>query len=327
VLTGVATIAAAATPGYHVVKQIPIGGIGGWDYLTIDSATHYLYVGRSTHTIAIDVDKGIITGDIANTPGVHGVALVSKLNAGFISNGRDNTVTIFDMKTFKEKQRVNVGQGPDAIVYDPSSNRVFTMNGDSHDTTAIDAKTGNVVGTIALGGKPEAAVPGGNGTMFVNIEDKNEIVEFDSHKLTVKNRWSIAPVEGPTGLAFDSKNHRLFSVGDEMMAVVDSNTGKLIQTVHIGKGADGAEFDTSEMLAFSSNGRDGTLTVVKEESANKFTVVETVPTKMGARTMALDPKNHNIYLATADFVPTASNAPRTRPTMKPDSFVILAVGK
>lgn len=235
-------------------------------------------------------------------------------------------VTIFDTETLKEVSKVKVGMRPDAIIFDRSSNRVFTFNGGSNDATAIDAATG----TVALGGRPEFAVSDGKGEIFVNIEDKSEIVAFDAKELKVKNHWSLAPGDGPSGLSMDRKNRRLFAVcGNEKMIVLDADTGKVVASPTIGKGPDASAFDAGENLAFSSNGQDGTLTLIKEESADKFTVAATVPTQRGARTMALDPQTHMIYLATAKFgpPPPGGNGQNRRPSIEPNSFVILVYGK
>jgi len=320
----------AAPASYHQVKRIAVGGDGGWDYLTVDSAAHILYVGRSTRTIAIDVVKGVVAGEVANTPGVHGIALAPKLHRGFTSNGKDNTVTVFDLKTYKEIARVPVGTNPDAILFDPASNRVFTMNGGSNDATAIDAASLKVVGTMALGGRPEYAVADEKGAVYVNIEDKNEIVALDARTLALKNRWSIAPGDSPTGLTMDRKHRRLFAVcGNAMMIVMNADTGAVVATPAIGNGPDAVAFDPGTGLVFSSNGRDGTLTVLKEETPDKYTVLATVPTQMGSRTMALDPKTHTIYLAAARFKAAAADPeqPHQRPQMEPGSFEILVFGK
>jgi YVTN family beta-propeller protein len=317
------------TPKYHEIKRIPVGGDGGWDYLTVDSRAHRLYISRGNRVVIVDLEKGAVAGEIPNTPGVHGIAIAPALHKGFTSNGGDNTVTIFDTITMKETDKVKVGGRPDAIIFDPTSNRVFTFNAGTSDTTAIDATDGKVAGTIPLGGKPEFAVSDGKGIVFVNIEDKNEIIGFDAKALTVKNHWPIGPGEGASGLSMDRAHRRLFAVcGNEKMVVMDADTGKVIATPTIGKGPDACVFDRTNALAISSNGQDGTLTLVKEEAPDKFTVVATVPTQASARTMALDPRTHIIYLAAAKFLPQAA-APagqRRRPSLEPNSFVIIAVG-
>ncbi len=327
------TALAQGVPGtsYHVVGKIAAGGEGGWDYLIADTTSERLYVSRGTHVMVVDLSRDSVIGDIANTPGVHGIAVVPSLGRGFTSNGRDTTVTIFDLRTLAPIASVKVtGRNPDAIVYDPASSRVFTFNGGGANTTAIDAATGAVAGTIELGGKPEFAVSDGRGTMYVNIEDKSEVVAFDSKGLTVRNRWPVAPCEEPSGMAMDRANARLFVVcSNKLMAVLDPATGKVVTALPIGQGVDAAGFDPATGLAFASNG-EGTLTVVHEDSPDKFTVVGTVATQRGARTMALDPKTHRIYLSTAQFGPPpapTTERPNPRPPMIPGTFTILILDR
>jgi DNA-binding beta-propeller fold protein YncE len=325
-----ATLALAADPGYHLINTYPLGGDGGWDYLALDSSARRVYISRATHVIVIDADTGRPVGDIPDTPGVHGIALAPELGRGFISNGRENTVTIFDLKSLKAIAKVKAGENPDAILYDPASKRVFAFNGRSHDATAIDAAAGTVLGTIKLEGKPEFAVSDEKGKIFVNIEDKSQIDAVDPAKLEVKASWPLAPCEEPSGLAIDRKNRRLFAGCDnKMMAVVDADTGKVIATPPIGDGVDANAFDPGTGLAFASCG-EGVLTVVHEDSPAKFSVVGNVATQSGARTMALDEKTHNVYLVTAKFgpppAPTADN-PHPRRSILPDSFVVLVYGK
>lgn len=324
-------ILTAGPSGYHVAKTLKLGGDGGWDYLTADAKGRRVYISRGTHVMVVDADTGAVVGDIPNTNGVHGIAIAAEMDKGFISDGRDNTVTIFDVTTLKTLGTAPTGKNPDAIIYDPASKRVFTFNGNSKDATAVDAKTATVAGTIALGGKPEFAVADGTGHVFVNIEDTSEIVQFDSNKLTVENRWKIAPGEEPSGLAMDLKHRRLFSVcSNKLMVVVDANNGKVITTLPIGAGTDAAGFDPETGFAFSSNGGDGTLTVVHEDSPDKFTVVENVPTLRRARTMALDTRTHQVYTVTAEFgqapAPTTEQ-PRPRPPMVPGSFTLLVLSR
>jgi DNA-binding beta-propeller fold protein YncE len=316
---------AAGPSGYHVIKTVPVGGEGFWDYLTVDSEARRLYISHGTHVQVMDIDSYALVGDIPDTQGVHGIALAPELGRGFTSNGRANTVTIFDLKTLKTLGTVGAGTNPDCIVYDGLTKRVFAMNGRSHDATAINATDGSVAGTLELGGKPEFAVTDGKGSIYVNIEDKSELVRFDAQKLTLLNRWPLAACQEPSGLAMDLKNRRLFAgCHNQMMAVVDANTGKVIATPAIGQGVDANRFDPETNYAYASNG-EGTLTVVHEDSPNKFTVVENVPTKRSARTMALDLKTHNIFLAAADLEPPLPG--ERRPRMKPGSFVILVVGR
>jgi YVTN family beta-propeller protein len=318
---------AADSPSYHLVKKIAIGGDGGWDCLTFDNATNRLYIARSTRVQVVDCEKGALVGEVADTQGVHGVALVGKLKRGYASNGQDNSVTVFDLDTLKEVERIKVGTKPDVIIFDRTSNRVFTMNGGSNDATAIDPATNKVVGTIALGGKPEFAVSDGKGTIFVNIEDKSEIASFDAKTLKVGTRWSLAQGEGPSGIALDRKNRLLFSACSEKMVVSDADKGKVVTTVPIGKGTDGAGFYPKLGLAFSPNGQDGTLTVIKEESKDKFSVLATVPTQTSARTMTVDPKTGYVYLAAAEYLPPAAGQTQgRRRQVKPGTFVVLVFG-
>jgi DNA-binding beta-propeller fold protein YncE len=321
---------AAAGPGYHVVATYKVGGDGGWDYLTTDSDARRLYISRGTHVMVLDADSGKTVGDIADTPGVHGIALAPELGKGFTSNGREGTVSVFDIKTLATSNKVKVGENPDAILYDPATKRVFTFNGRSQDSTAIDAASGKVLGTIKLDGKPEFAASDAKGGVWVNIEDKSELVAIDPNKLEVKAKWPLAPCTEPSGLSIDRKNRRLFvGCDNKMMAVVDADSGKVLATPAIGDGVDATTFDDATGLAFASCG-EGVLTVVKEESPDKFSVAETVTTQKGARTLALDFKTHNVFVVTAQFgprpAPTADN-PHPRPPILPDSFVVLVVGK
>jgi DNA-binding beta-propeller fold protein YncE len=313
----------AAGAGYHVTGEIKIGGEGGWDYATVDNAARRLYVSHATHVAVVDLDKGAIVGDIPDTPGVHGIALAPDLNRGFVSNGRGNNVTIFDLKTLKAIGQAPTGDNPDGIRYEPISHRVFTFNGRSKNATAIDAKTGMVIATIPLPAKPEFPVADGKGKVYVNIEDTGELVEIDAGKAAVTKKYSLAPCEEPSGLAMDTKNRRLFSVcGNRLMAISDPDTGKVLTTLPIGAGSDGAAFDDSTGYAFSSNG-DGTMTVVGQ-TGGKWEVIENVATERGARTIALDDKTHRLYLPTAR---TAAAQGGGRAGFVPDSFKVLIVGK
>ena len=328
VATFILRSAAAPQPGpsgYRVSKTLPIGGDEGWDYLAVDSEARRVYVSHATHVVVLDADSYAIVGDIPDTQGVHGIAIASDLGRGFVSDGRANMVAIFDLKTLKTIGTAAAGTNPDAIVYDAGTKRVFTMNGRSHDTTAINAANGTVAGTLALGGKPEFAVADGTGSIFANIEDKSELVQFDALKLTILHRWSLAPCQEPSGLAMDLKTRRLLAGCDnKMMAVINADTGKVVATPAIGEGVDANAFDPETGYAFASNG-EGTLTVVHEDSPDKFTVVENVPTKKSARTMGLDLKTHNIFLSAAEFGPPAPGERRGK--IKPGSFVVLVVAK
>jgi len=322
-----------AGPEYHVIQTYKVGGEGGWDYLTADATARRLYISRGTHVMVLDLDSGKSVGDIADTPGVHGIALAPELGKGFTSNGREGTVTVFDIKTLApigEKVKVG-GENPDAILYDPATKRVFTFNGRSHDATAIDASDGKVLGRIPLDGKPEFAASDAKGEIFVNIEDKSELTAIDPQKLEVKKTWPLAPCTEPSGLSIDRKHRRLFvGCDNKMLAVVDADSGKVLATPAIGEGVDATAFDDETELAFASCGQDGVLTVIKEESPDKFSVVENVATQKSARTMAVDTKTHNAYTVAAQFgprpAPTPQN-PRGYPPVLPDSFVVLVVGK
>ena len=318
---------AAPTP-YHLVQKVVLGGEGGWDYLTLDADSRRLYLSRGSHVMVVNADTAKVIGDIPNTGGVHGIALATALGKGFTSNGRDNTVTIVDLKTLKPLGTAPVGQRPDCILYEPATQRVFTFNGGSNDATALDARTGKVLGTIALGGRPEFAVADGKGMVYNNIEDKNEIVALDARTLTVKAHWSIAPLESPSGLAMDTNTRRLFAVCDGgKMAVVNADTGQVVATPAIGNGPDAAGFDPATGLAFSSNGQDGTLTVLHEDAPGAYSPVQTVTTQAGARTMALDTKTHRVYLVTATPGPATPGAPPWRRSYVPGTFTLLVLGR
>ena len=322
--------ARADAGAYKIVTQYKVGGEGGWDILTVDPDTHRLYYGRGTRMQVLDLETGKVVGEIPDTPGIHGVAVAPGLGRGFTSNGRDSSVTIFDLKTLAVLGRAPVGRNPDAILYEPVTKRVMVFNAGSRSATAIDAASGTVVGTVALDGRPEFAVADGQGRVFVNLEDSSAVEGFDAKTLKVGSRWSLVQGEGPSGIAMDRKHHRLFSVcGNGKMIVLDSDSGRVVAALPIGKGPDGAEFDPGTGLAFSSNG-EGTLTVVHEDSPDQFGGVGSVTTQRGARTMALDPKTHRIYLAAASYgeapAPTADR-PHPRPPMLPDSFVILVLDR
>lgn len=319
-----------AQSNYKVINKIHIDGNGSWDYITMDEAASRLYVSHGNEMNVVDVTTHTLVGTVPDTKGVHGITLTKDMNKGFISNGRDTSVTIIDLKTLKVITKVKVtGNNPDAILYDPFSQKVFTFNGRSSSSTVIDAKTNKVIGTIKLAGKPEFAVTNLKGRIFVNIEDKNTISAINVSTLKVEHNWPIAPGEAPSGLAIDLKNKRLFSVCEnKIMVVVDYETGKVITTVKTGEGTDGVSFDPVLNRVYSSNG-EGTMTVVQEKDANTFTVLENVPTQKGARTITVNSKTHRLYLPTAEYneapAPTAQN-PRPRATIKPGTFTVLEVG-
>ena len=315
--------------GFHQVAKWDVGGDGGWDYFVYDTAGKRLFISRGTHTMVVDGESGKVIGDIPDTGGVHGIALAQDLGKGFISDGRDNAVTVFDLKTLKTLDKVSVSPAanPDAIMYEPSTKRVFTFNGRTKDSSVIDATNNKLLGKIDIGSKPEFAVEE-NGTVFVNDEDKGEIDVIDPKAMTIKSRWPLSSgdkkCEGPSGLAIDKKNHRLFSTCDNLMAIMDSQSGKVVASLPTGKGTDAAGFDPRTKNAFASNG-EGTLTVIHEDSPDKFTVVENAKTMPRARTMTIDPTTHRVFVITAQFgeapAATAEN-PRPRPAMVPNSFTI-----
>lgn len=328
VLTLTSLSTASDASKYQVTSRFAVGGEGGWDYLSFDADTARLFISRGSHVMVLDAATGKLLGDIPDTAGVHGVALANDLGLGITSNGRANNVTVFDLKSLKKIGEVKTGTNPDAILYDPASHYVLTFNGRSNDVTVIDPARATVVATIPLGGKPEFAVTDLRGHIFVNIEDKNELTEINIQKKAVMATWPLKGCDSPTGLAIDRKNKRLFSVcANQVMTVLDAASGRLVATVPIGKRPDAVEFDPEARLVFSSNG-EGTLTVVHQDSADKYSVVQTVPTAAGARTMALDPKSHKIFLVTAKFgaapAPTAEQ-PHPRPAMIPGTFEVLVV--
>ncbi len=319
---------ASAAEGYHVLGKIQIGGEGGWDYALADGANHRLYVTHGTSVAVVDTNDNKVIGTITGLQGIHGVAVVPKLNKGFISDGRANHAVVFDLKTLAKTAEVPTGTNPDSICYEPKTNRIFTFNGRSDDSTAIDAATNAVVGTFPVGPKPEFCAADGAGKLYVNIESSSEIVEIDAAKPGVTRRASLAPCDEPSGLAIDTRDKKLFSVcGNKIMAVTDIPTFKVIATPAIGQGPDAAGFDSG--LAFSSNG-EGTLTVVKDVNG-KWEPVETVPTERSARTMAVDHQNHKLYLPAAEYgpMPAAKEGEkgRRRPPIVPGSFHVLIVGK
>jgi DNA-binding beta-propeller fold protein YncE len=317
-----------APTGYKIVQQIHLEGDGGWDYLNADDATGMLYVshGKMVNVVDMKTDKSVAT--ITDVNGVHGIAIALEFNKGFISNGADSNVTVFNLKDFKVIEKVPVtGRNPDAILYEPFTKSIITWNGRSSNATVIDAKTDKVIQTIALAGKPEAAVSDGKGKVYVNIEDKSEVSMINVKTWKVEQTWSISPGEEPSGLALDNVTHRLFSATDKLMVVLDAETGKVITTLPTGGRVDGAGFDPGLKRAYSSCG-EGVLTVIQEENPNSFKVLANVPTQAGARTISVSAKTHRIYLPTAEFGPTpekTADNPRPRPTVKPNTFTVLVL--
>ena len=315
---------------YHFIKEIPIGGEGGWDYLSVDPTARRLYVSHATEVVVIDIDKDAVVGEISDTPGVHGLAVASELERGFTSNGRENKVGFVDLASLKTRSKMDAGENPDAIIYVPERMEVYAFNGRSRSATVFEAVSGRTVATIPLSGKPEFAaadVPAGR--VYNNLEDKSMVAVIDMKTHQVVAGWPIAPGEEASGMAIDLVNHRLF-VGchNKLMVMMDSTDGKVVATVPIGQGVDANAYDPQTHLAFASCG-DGTVTVAKEESPDTLAVVQTLATERGARTMALDPKTHRIYLATAKYEAQpepAAGGPPQRPKMIPGTFKVLVYG-
>jgi DNA-binding beta-propeller fold protein YncE len=321
---------AQTTSGYSVVKTFTLGGDGGWDYVNIDVPAKRLYIARSTRVMVVDTETGKLIDELQGTNGVHGLAVASKLGRGVSSNGKDNTATIFDLKTLKPVATVKTGTKPDAIMFDPASKHVLVFNAGSNTATVVDVEKAEAVGTIALPGRPESGVSDGKGKVYVNLEDVAHIAVIDVTANKVVSDWKLEGCEEPTGIAMDRKNRILFSgCHNKVMPIVNADSGKQLATLPIGQGVDAVAFDPETQFAFSSNG-EGTLTVIHEDSKDKFSVVENVKTQPGAKTMALDPKSHNIYLVSAKFeqaAPVSADAPKPKRKMIPDSFFVLVMGK
>jgi YVTN family beta-propeller protein len=317
-IISVMAAAVAACPAddlYHFIKEIKVGGDGGWDYLSIDPAARRLFVSHATKVVVIDIDNDKVVGEITNTPGVHGLAPAPELGKGFVSCGRENKAAIVDLKTLETLSKVATGQNPDGMLYDSGQQEAYMFNGRSGSATVIDAKAGKVVATIPLGGKPEFAQADSEaGRVYDNLEDKSEVVAIDTKKHEVVNRWPIAPGEAASGMAIDVTHHRLFlGCDNKTMVMMDDTNGKVVGSVPIGDGVDANAFDPGTQLAFASCGESGTTTIAHEDSPDKLTVVQVLKTQPRARTMTLDPRTHRIYLATGE-----------RNT--PDSFKILVYG-
>lgn len=330
------TLAFAATSGYHLLKKYPFGAAEGstreyFDYIAVDSSARRVYVSHGTEIKVLDADSGALVGNIAGLKQDHGVAVAAEFGKGFITDGGQGKVIIFDLKTLKVTGEAKADKDADSIVYDPVSKRVFAMNGDPNSSTVIDAKTGSVVATIPLGGGPEFAVADGKGTVFVNIEDKNEVVAIDSRTLKIKSRWPVAPAGGPTALALDHEHRRLFSAGrnPQMLVVLDADSGKVIQSFPISAGVDAAAYDPETGLIFAST-REGMIHIFHEDSPDKFSEVEAIKTEYGAKTMGLDTKTHNLFVDTAEFgqapAPTAER-PRPQRVPVPGTFHVLVYGR
>ena len=320
---------ALAAEGFKVLSSIKIGGTGGWDYVAVDANANRVYASHGTLVEVVDTKAGKVVGQITQLHGVHGIAVAPEFGKGFITNGQSNSVTIFDLKTLAKVGEPQTGQNPDSVCFEPKTKRIFTFNGRSSDSTAIDPKTNEVIESLPLGGKPEECAADGTGKIYANLEDSSEIIEMDAATPAVLRHASLAPCESPSGLAIDIKNKKLFAAcSNKVMAVIDIPTLKVVATPAIGAGVDGAGFDPGLGLAFSSNGGDGTLSIVKEVNG-QYQTVDTVTTERGARTMTVDAKNHRVYLLAAAYGPAPEAEPgkRVRPPILPDSFHILVVGK
>jgi YVTN family beta-propeller protein len=319
-----------ANEPYKFLNEIPIGGEGGWDILTIDSEAGRLYLSHATKVVVVDLDHNTLAGEIGDTPGVHAFMPVPELQRGFSSNGKESKSSVVDLTTLKTLSKIETGQSPDAIAYEPERGEVYVFNHTGNSATVIDAKRAKVVATIPLGGSPEFAVADANtDRIYCNLEDKSEVAVIDAAKHEVIARWPLAPGEGPSGITLDAAHHRLFAgCHNKMMVMLDTETGKVVTTVPIGAGVDGCGFDDSTQLAFASCG-DGTTTIAMEETPQKLTVAQTLKTERGARTMALDPKTHRIYLPSAQFQPPPSPSPGMspgRPTIVPNTLKLLVYG-
>jgi DNA-binding beta-propeller fold protein YncE len=327
-LTIVGASVMRAQGSYRITQTYALGGTGGWDYLVPDPAAHRVYIGRSDRVMVVDEASGKLIGEVTGIHGAHGTAIVERVGRGFATSGDDSSVVMFDLKTFTPLGRIHAAEDADAIIYDPASNRVFTFNGDAHSSTVIDPVAGKLIANVDLGGKPEYGVSAGNGKVYGNLTDNGEVVEIDAKTLKVTKRWPTAPCKNPVAMAIDVAHARLFSgCRSGVMAVSDYRAGKVVATVPIGTGVDGAGFDPATGNAFASNA-DGTLTVIHEDTPDTYRVAETVKTMEGSRNMGLDPRTHAIYLAGAKFAAApagTAGAPRRRPPMVPGSFVVMVV--
>lgn len=326
-VAGLATLVAAAdAPGYKMTKQYPVPGNGGFDYIVFDSSSDRLYVSHGTEVDALDAASGQVLGKIEDTPGVHGIAIVPSLHRGFTTNGGEATVSVFDTNTFQTLKKISVPKDPDFTFYDPQTNRVFVCHGDSEVITAIDPGKQSIIGEVKLGGGAEAAVVDGKGNGFVNLEESATVVNFDPTKLTVKNKWPITDCKTPTGLAMDSSNSRLFiGCRSKVLAVMDANNGKVITTLPIGDRVDAVAYDPDTHLIFASNGA-GTVSVIKQNSADSYSSERDIQTQPSAKTMALDPKSGRLFLSAAEMEQSAgTNGQRARMKPKPDTFHVIVV--
>ena len=322
-LAAVTLLFAQSSSSYHITHTYPLGGDGSWDYVVPDPPHHRVFIARQNRVMVVDEDKGTLLGEVTGIQGAHGTAVAEATGHGFATSGNDQSVVMFDLKTFKSLGRIPAAEDADAIVYDAASNRVFTLNGDAHSSTVIDPRAGTLITNIPLGGKPEYGASAGDGKVYANLTDISEVVEIDAKTATVARRWSTAPCKQPVAMAIDTAHHRLFSgCRSGLMAVSDYQAGKVVATVPIGAGVDGAGFDAASGNAFASNA-DGTLTVVHQDAPDQYRVIESVKTPMGSRNMGLDPTNHRLFLASAKFGPPPAG--RSRGPVLPDSFALLVI--
>jgi YVTN family beta-propeller protein len=323
-------VTALGSESYQFLNEIPIGGEGGWDILTIDSAAKRLYLSHATKVVVVDLNKNTVVGEITDMPGVHGFVPVPELQRGFSSNGKESKSSVVDLKTLSTISKIDTGANPDAITYEPRRGEVYIFNHTGNSATVIDAKAAKVVATIPLGGGPEFAVAdSGAGRVYCNLEDKNEVAVIDTTKHEVVARWPVAPGQEPGGIALDAAHHRLFAgCHNKTMVMLDTETGKVVGSVPVGAGLDGCAFDDATQLVFASCG-EGTTTIAKEETPQKLTVVQTLKTERSARTMALDPQTHRVYLPSAQFQPAPSPSPGAspgRPIIVPNTLKLLVYG-
>ena len=330
IITLVLTLAAAtsllaqSSSSYHITHTFTLGGDGGWDYIVPDPPNHRLFIARQTRVMVVDENSGALLGEITGIKGAHGTAVAEVAGHGFATSGNDQSVLMFDLKTFKELGRIPAAEDVDAIIFDRVSNRVFTLNGDAHSSTVIDALAGTLIKNLPLGGKPENGVSSGDGKVYANITDTSEVVEIDAKTATIARRWSTAPCKQPVPMAIDTAHHRLFSgCRSGVMAISDYQAGKIVATVPIGTGVDGAGFDAASGDAFASNA-DGTLTVIHQDSPDQYRVTENVQTPAGSRNMGLDPTNHRVFIVSAKFGPAPVSGTGKAPVM-PGSFTLMVI--
>ena len=326
----VCALGGPASP-FKIIDTWKLGGDGSWDYLTIDTSAHLLYIARLNRIMVVDIQTGRLAGEIGGLQHAHGIAFDDKGQVGYISDGGNASVLVFDRATLKTLATIAAGKNPDSVLFEPTHRRVFAFNGASNSATVIDASTNNVIATLPMPGKPEFSVTDGSGNVFVNIEATSQVLRIDSEALKVTGTWSLAPCSAPSGLAIDVSHHRLFSVCDNnKMAIVDSQSGKVVATAPIGEGADAVTYDEKSGLVFSSNGESGNLTVLHQDSSDRYTVRQTLATMLGARTLALDPASHRVYTVSAKLGPklaATKETPKPKPQILPDSFVVLVIAQ